>query len=147
MQTATMTFKEQILEGIPSQLPNAKPYDVTINHAPKRKAILSLIEQRLALRNALRYFEPKHHAELLPEFKNELESYGRIYMYRFRPDYTMIARPIDEYPAKSTQAAAIMLMLQNNLDYAVALHPHEHITYCGHAAALQNWSRYTPTTN
>ena len=145
MQTATMTFKEQILEGIPSQLPNAKPYDVTINHAPKRKAILSLEEQRLALRNALRYFEPKHHAELLPEFKNELESYGRIYMYRFRPDYKMFARPIDEYPAKSKQAAAIMLMIQNNLDYAVAQHPHELITYGGNGAVFQNWAQYRLT--
>jgi len=145
MQTATMTFKEQILEGIPSQLPNAKPYDVTINHAPKRKAILSLVEQRLALRNALRYFEPKHHAELLPEFKNELESYGRIYMYRFRPDYKMFARPIDEYPAKSKQAAAIMLMIQNNLDYAVAQHPHELITYGGNGAVFQNWAQYRLT--
>ena len=145
MQTATMTFKEQILEGIPSQLPNAKPYDVTINHAPKRKAILSLIEQRLALRNALRYFEPKHHAELLPEFKNELESYGRIYMYRFRPDYKMIARPIDEYPAKSKQAEAIMLMIQNNLDYAVDQHPHELITYGGNGDVFQNWAQYRLT--
>ncbi len=145
MQTATMTFKEQILEGIPSQLPNAKPYDVTINHAPKRKAILSPEEQRLALRNALRYFEPKHHAELLPEFKNELESYGRIYMYRFRPDYKMYARPIDDYPAKSKQAAAIMLMIQNNLDYAVAQHPHELITYGGNGAVFQNWAQYRLT--
>lgn len=145
MQTATMTFKEQILEGIPSQLPNAKPYDVTINHAPKRKAILSPEEQRLALRNALRYFEPKHHAELLPEFKNELESYGRIYMYRFRPDYKMFARPIDDYPAKSKQAGAIMLMIQNNLDYAVAQHPHELITYGGNGAVFQNWAQYRLT--
>lgn len=145
MRTATMTFKEQILEGIPSQLPNAKPYDVTINHAPKRKAILSPEEQRLALRNALRYFEPKHHAELLSEFKNELESYGRIYMYRFRPDYKMFARSIDEYPAKSEQAAAIMLMIQNNLDYAVAQHPHELITYGGNGAVFQNWAQYRLT--
>jgi urocanate hydratase len=145
MQTATMTFKEQILEGIPSQLPNAKPYDVTINHAPKRKAILSPEEQRLALRNSLRYFEPKHHAELLSEFKNELETYGRIYMYRFRPDYKMFARPIDEYPAKSKQAAAIMLMIQNNLDYAVAQHPHELITYGGNGAVFQNWAQYRLT--
>jgi urocanate hydratase len=140
-----MTFKEQILEGIPSQLPNAKPYDVTINHAPKRKAILSPEEQRLALRNALRYFEPKHHAELLSEFKNELETYGRIYMYRFRPDYKMFARPIDDYPAKSKQAAAIMLMIQNNLDYAVAQHPHELITYGGNGAVFQNWAQYRLT--
>jgi len=145
MRTATMTFKEQILEGIPSQLPNAKPYDVTINHAPKRKAILSPEEQRLALRNALRYFEPKHHAELLSEFKNELESYGRIYMHRFRPDYNMYARPIDDYPAKSKQAAAIMLMIQNNLDHAVAQHPHELITYGGNGAVFQNWAQYRLT--
>ncbi|MEZ4797934.1 MAG: urocanate hydratase [Flavobacteriaceae bacterium] len=140
-----MTFKEQILEGIPSQLPEAKPYDVSINHAPKRKAILTSEEQKLALRNALRYFEPKHHAELLPEFKNELDTYGRIYMYRFRPDYKMYARPIDEYPAKSKQAAAIMLMIQNNLDYAVAQHPHELITYGGNGAVFQNWAQYLLT--
>ncbi|MCB0463073.1 MAG: urocanate hydratase [Flavobacteriaceae bacterium] len=140
-----MTFKEQILEGIPSQLPEVKPYDVSINHAPKRKAILTSEEQKLALRNALRYFEPKHHAELLPEFKNELDTYGRIYMYRFRPDYKMYARPIDDYPAKSKQAAAIMLMIQNNLDYAVAQHPHELITYGGNGAVFQNWAQYRLT--
>ena len=145
MQTVTMTFKEQILEGIPSQLPNAKPFDASINHAPKRKAILTPEEQKLALRNALRYFEPKHHAELLPEFKNELDTYGRIYMYRFRPVYKMYARPIDDYPAKSKQAAAIMLMIQNNLDYAVAQHPHELITYGGNGAVFQNWAQYRLT--
>jgi urocanate hydratase len=140
-----MTFKEQILEGIPSQLPNTKPYDSSINHAPKRKAILTNEEKKLALKNALRYFEPKHHTVLLPEFKNELEAYGRIYMYRFRPDYKMYARPIDEYPAKSKQAAAIMLMIQNNLDDAVAQHPHELITYGGNGAVFQNWAQYRLT--
>lgn len=140
-----MTFQEQILEGIPSQLPNAKPYDTSINHAPKRKAILTNEEKKLALRNALRYFEPKHHAELLSEFKNELEAYGRIYMYRLRPDYKMWARPIDDYPAKTKQAAAIMLMIQNNLDYAVAQHPHELITYGGNGAVFQNWAQYRLT--
>jgi urocanate hydratase len=140
-----MTFQEQILEGVPSQLPNAKPYDTSINHAPKRKAILTNEEKKLALRNALRYFEPKHHAELLSEFKNELEAYGRIYMYRFRPDYKMWARPIDDYPAKTKQAAAIMLMIQNNLDYAVAQHPHELITYGGNGAVFQNWAQYRLT--
>ena len=100
-----MTFQDQILEGIPEKLPQIKAYDTSINHAPKRKAILSVEEKKLALRNALRYFEPKHHAELLPEFKNELETCGRIYMYRFRPDYKMHARPIDEYPAKIKHAA------------------------------------------
>lgn len=145
MQPVTITFKDQILEGIPSQLPNTKPFDASINHAPKRKAILTPEEQKLALRNALRYFEPKHHAELLPEFKNELDAYGRIYMYRFRPDYKMYARPIDDYPAKSKQAAAIMLMIQNNLDYAVAQHPHELITYGGNGAVFQNWAQYRLT--
>jgi len=145
MQTVSMTFKEQILEGIPSELPQTKPYDTSINHAPKRKAILTNEEKKLALRNALRYFESKHHTELLPEFQNELEMYGRIYMYRFRPDYKMYARPIDEYPAKSKQAAAIMLMIQNNLDYAVAQHPHELITYGGNGAVFQNWAQYRLT--
>ena len=126
-----MTVQEHILQGIPTKLPNAKPYDPTINHAPKRKEILSPEEKKLALRNALRYFDKKHHEILLPEFKNELETYGRIYMYRFRPDYKMYARPIDEYPGKTNQAKAIMLMIQNNLDYAVAQHPHELITYGG----------------
>jgi len=140
-----MTFSEQILEGIPKVLPQPKPYDSSINHAPKRKDILSVDEKKLAIRNALRYFEKKHHATLIPEFKNELETYGRIYMYRLRPDYTMYARPIDEYPAKSKQAAAIMLMIQNNLDYAVAQHPHELITYGGNGAVFQNWAQYRLT--
>jgi len=140
-----MTFQEQIQQGIPSILPQPKPYDTNINHAPKRKEILTEEEKKLALRNALRYFEPKHHAELLPEFKNELETYGRIYMYRFRPDYKMYARPISEYPGKSEQAKAIMLMIQNNLDYAVAQHPHELITYGGNGAVFQNWAQYLLT--
>ena len=137
-----MTFKEQIQQGIPSVLPEKKPYDQSINHAPKRKEILSKEEKELALRNALRYFEPKHHATLLPEFREELEKYGRIYMYRFRPDYKMYARPIEEYPGKCEQAKAIMLMIQNNLDYAVAQHPHELITYGGNGAVFQNWAQY-----
>jgi urocanate hydratase len=140
-----MTFQEQILQGIPSILPNPKPYETEINHAPKRKEILSEEEKKLALQNALRYFEPKHHATLLPEFKEELEKYGRIYMYRFRPDYRMYARSISEYPGKSEQAKAIMLMIQNNLDYAVAQHPHELITYGGNGAVFQNWAQYLLT--
>lgn len=137
-----MTVQEHILQGIPDTLPDQKPYDPSINHAPKRKEILSAEEKKLALRNALRYFDKKHHEVLLPEFKQELETYGRIYMYRFRPDYKMYARPIDEYPGKSTQAKAIMLMIQNNLDYAVAQHPHELITYGGNGGVFQNWAQY-----
>ena len=140
-----MTFKEQIQQGIPDILPQPKPYDAAINHAPKRKEILTAEEKKLALRNALRYFVPKHHSELAPEFSQELEQYGRIYMYRFRPDYKMYARPIDEYPGKSEQAKAIMLMIQNNLDYAVAQHPHELITYGGNGAVFQNWAQYLLT--
>ncbi|KAF2519860.1 urocanate hydratase [Flavobacterium salilacus subsp. salilacus] len=140
-----MTFHEQIQEGIPAVLPQPQPYDPTINHAPKRKEILSAEEKKLALRNALRYFEPKHHAELIKEFSDELEKYGRIYMYRLRPDYKMYARPISEYPGKSEQAKAIMLMMQNNLDYAVAQHPHELITYGGNGAVFQNWAQYRLT--
>ncbi|MFY7740483.1 MAG: urocanate hydratase [Flavobacterium sp.] len=140
-----MTFQEQILQGIPSVLPNSKPYEAEINHAPKRKEILSDEEKKLALKNALRYFDAKHHAELLPEFKSELETYGRIYMYRFRPDYKIYARPISEYPGKCEQAKAIMLMIQNNLDYAVAQHPHELITYGGNGAVFQNWAQYLLT--
>ncbi|QZK91816.1 urocanate hydratase [Flavobacterium sp. CHNK8] len=140
-----MTFQEQIVQGIPSVLPNPKPYDTEINHAPKRKEILSDDEKKLALKNALRYFEPKHHAELLPEFKAELETYGRIYMYRLRPDYKIYARPIHEYPGKCEQAKAIMLMIQNNLDYAVAQHPHELITYGGNGAVFSNWAQYLLT--
>ena len=140
-----MTFEAQILEGIPENLPSPKPYDASINHAPKRKDVLLVEEKKLALRNALRYFDKKHHAELIQEFKEELDTYGRIYMYRFRPDYKMYARTIDEYPAKSKQAAAIMLMIQNNLDHAVAQHPHELITYGGNGAVFQNWAQYRLT--
>ena len=140
-----MSFKKQIKQGIPSVLPPKKEYDVTINHAPKRKDILSAEEKKLALKNALRYFEAKHHAELLLEFSEELEKYGRIYMYRFRPDYEMKARNIAEYPGKSVQAKSIMLMIQNNLDYAVAQHPHELITYGGNGAVFQNWAQYLLT--
>ena len=140
-----MTFQDQIKQGIPTVLPPKTLYDLAINHAPKRKEILSDSEKKLALRNALRYFETQHHAELLPEFKSELETYGRIYMYRFRPDYKMYARPIAEYPGKSNQAKAIMLMIQNNLDYAVAQHPHELITYGGNGAVFQNWAQYLLT--
>ena len=140
-----MTFQQQIQQGIPNELPQPKPYDPNINHAPKRKEILNEEEQKLALRNALRYFEPRFHAELLPEFRNELETYGRIYMYRFRPDYEMKARNIEEYPGKSQQAKAIQLMIQNNLDYAVAQHPHELITYGGNGAVFQNWAQYLLT--
>ena len=140
-----MTFQEQIQQGIPSILPPKATYDLAINHAPKRKEILSSEEKKLALKNALRYFEPKHHAELIAEFSEELEKYGRIYMYRLRPDYKMYARPIDEYPGKSLQAKAIMHMIQNNLDYAVAQHPHELITYGGNGAVFQNWAQYLLT--
>ncbi|GAB5565346.1 MAG: urocanate hydratase [Winogradskyella sp.] len=145
MQTTQLSFKDQILQGIPNELPQPKVYDSKINHAPKRKDILSIEEKKLALQNALRYFDKKHHSILLPEFKEELDTYGRIYMYRFRPDYKMYARPIDEYPAKSKQAAAIMLMIQNNLDYAVAQHPHELITYGGNGAVFSNWAQYLIT--
>jgi urocanate hydratase len=140
-----MTFKEQIQQGIPNILPQAKPYETDINHAPKRKEILSAEEKKLALRNALRYFKPQHHAELIAEFSEELDKYGRIYMYRFRPDYKIYARPIYEYPGKCEQAKAIMLMIQNNLDYAVAQHPHELITYGGNGAVFSNWAQYLLT--
>ena len=135
-------FQKEILAGIPDELPCVKEYDLTVNHAPKRKDILTKEEKKLALRNALRYFPAKHHAILAPEFAEELEKYGRIYMYRFRPSYKIYARPIEEYPAKSLQAAAIMLMIQNNLDHAVAQHPHELITYGGNGAVFQNWAQY-----
>lgn len=141
----TATFREAISEGIPNTLPAVKDYDLTINHAPKRKDILTEKEKKLALRNALRYFPQPFHATLAPEFLNELNQFGRIYMYRFRPDYKMYARPIDEYPAKSKQAASIMLMIQNNLDPAVAQHPHELITYGGNGAVFQNWAQYRLT--
>ncbi len=140
-----MTFQDQIKEGIPTVLPHPKVFETDINHAPKRKEILSDDEKKLALRNALRYFDPKDHAVLVKEFSEELEQYGRIYMYRLRPDYKMYARPISEYPGKSDQAKAIMLMIQNNLDYAVAQHPHELITYGGNGAVFQNWAQYRLT--
>ena len=140
-----MAFKDQITTGIPEILPQPQPYDENINHAPKRKDILSLDEKKLALRNALRYFDPKDHAELANEFLSELNTYGRIYMYRLRPTYEMKARPITDYPGKSDQAKAIMLMIQNNLDYAVAQHPHELITYGGNGAVFQNWAQYLLT--
>ena len=140
-----MTFQEQIQQGIPNVLPEKKEYDLAINHAPKRKEILTEAEKKLALQNALRYFDTEHHAELLPEFREELEKYGRIYMHRFRPDYRMYARPIEEYPGKCSQAKSIMLMIQNNLDYAVAQHPHELITYGGNGAVFQNWAQYLLT--
>ncbi len=135
-------FQNDIRMGIPEQLPPVKPYDTTVNHAPRRKEILTPEEEVLALKNALRYFPEKHHAELAREFAEELHTYGRIYMYRLRPDYEMYARPIDEYPARSRQAAAIMMMIQNNLDKAVAQHPHELITYGGNGAVFQNWAQY-----
>lgn len=138
-------FHAQILQGIPDVLPSVKNYDTTINHAPKRKDILNDDEKILAVKNALRYFPKKFHAELAQEFVDELKTYGRIYMYRFRPDYKIHARHYAEYPHKSKQAACIMLMLQNNLDYAVAQHPHELITYGGNGAVFQNWAQYLIT--
>ena len=138
----TEEFKKEITLGIPDYLPEHPAYDSNINHAPKRKDILTPEEKRLALRNALRYFPKKLHAQLAPEFAEELKTYGRIYMYRYRPTYEMYARPIDEYPAKSRQAAAIMMMIQNNLDPRVAQHPHELITYGGNGAVFQNWAQY-----
>jgi len=140
-----MTFKEQIELGIPDELPLKRAYDISINHAPKRKEILSKAETELALRNALRYFDKKHHALLLPEFAEELKKYGRIYMHRFRPMYEMYARPISDYPGRCEQAKSIMLMIQNNLDPAVAQHPHELITYGGNGAVFQNWAQYLLT--
>ena len=141
-----MTFKEEVLAGIPQDtLPDPKPYDPDINHAPKRKDILTKAEKELALRNALRYFPEKFHSVLAPEFARELKAYGRIYMYRFRPDYKIYARPIEEYPAKCPQAAAMMAMIQNNLDERVAQHPHELIIYGGNGAAFQNWAQYRLT--
>ncbi len=141
----TEQFQASILLGIPEAMPPKKAYEAHINHAPKRKAILSPDEKRLALRNALRYFSPAHHTELATDFKEELEKYGRIYMYRYRPDYKITARKIDDFPHRSKQAAAIMLMLSNNLDEAVAQHPHELITYGGNGAVFQNWAQYLLT--
>ena len=137
-----MNFQEEILAGIPAELPEVKAYDPVINHAPKRKDILTPAEKALALKNALRYFPARHHAVLAKEFAEELKTYGRIYMYRFRPSYEMYARPVDEYPAKSRQAAGIMAMIQNNLDPRVAQHPHELIIYGGNGAIFQNWAQY-----
>ena len=137
-----MTFQEEILAGIPAELPEVKPYDTEINHAPKRKDILTPEQKVLALKNALRYFPERHHAVLAKEFAEELRRYGRIYMYRFRPSYEMYARPVEEYPAKSRQAAGIMAMIQNNLDPRVAQHPHELIIYGGNGAIFQNWAQY-----
>lgn len=139
------TFQQQILQGIPTELPNPKPYRTNVSHAPKRKKILSLNEQKLALKNALRYFSPHFHPQLIPEFKQELEQYGRIYMYRFKPEYNIHARHINDYPHQSIQAAAIMLMIQNNLDDAIAQHPDELITYGGNGAVFQNWAQYLLT--
>ena len=144
----TMTkeeFRAAVAEGIPSVLPQPKPYEKEINHAPRRKDILSDDEKKLAIKNALRYFPKEFHADLAPEFAKELKDYGRIYMYRFRPDYEMYARPVDWYPARSDQARSIMLMIQNNLDKAVAQHPHELITYGGNGAVFQNWAQYRLT--
>ena len=135
-------FQKLILQGIPDELPEPAVYEPEINHAPIRKQILTNDEKKLAIRNALRYFPAKFHKTLAPEFKNELETYGRIYMYRFRPKYKMFARDITWFPHKSVQAAAIMLMISNNLDYAVAQHPHELITYGGNGAVFQNWAQY-----
>mgnify|MGYP000474654645 CR=1 FL=1 len=140
-----MNFKQEILAGITEELPSKKKYDLSVNHAPKRKAILNEDEKKLALKNALRYIPQHLHKELIPEFKQELETYGRIYMYRYRPDYEIYAHPIEDYPHQSKQAAAIMLMIQNNLDHAVAQHPHELITYGGNGAVFQNWAQYRLT--
>lgn len=142
-----MSFQDQIIQGIPSVLPPKKQRNPAVPHAPKRKDILSLEEKKLALRNALRYFPKEWHQELAAEFWEELKDYGRIYMYRFMPDYPMYARPISEYPSNSKQAAAIMLMIQNNLDPAVAQHPEELITYGGNGAVFQNWAQYLLTMN
>ncbi|MBV5348054.1 urocanate hydratase, partial [bacterium] len=141
----TTEFRTAITEGIPACLPESKPYNTAVNHAPKRKDILSTAEKRLALQNALRYFAPEHHVQLATEFLEELRQYGRIYMFRLRPDYEMKARPLEDYPHLSVQAASIMMMIQNNLDIAVAQHPHELITYGGNGAVFQNWAQYRLT--
>ncbi|MFL3662264.1 MAG: urocanate hydratase, partial [Polaribacter sp.] len=137
-----MTFKEQILQGIPTILPAKKDYPKDANSAPKRKDILSVEEKKLAIKNALRYFPKAWHPELAKEFANELKEFGRIYMYRFKPDYQIYARPISEYPSETQQAAAIILMIHNNLNPAVAQHPEELITYGGNGAVFQNWAQY-----
>ncbi|MFO8020902.1 MAG: urocanate hydratase [Perlabentimonas sp.] len=141
----TQEFQNLILQGIPDELPAQKSWDDSVNHAPKRKQILTQFEKKLAIKNALRYFPEKHHAVLAEEFAKELNTFGRIYMYRFRPDYKISARSINDFPHKSVQAASIMLMLSNNLDYAVAQHPHELITYGGNGAVFQNWAQYLLT--
>src|SRR6478736_1458671 len=145
MTTTELSFKKQILQGIPDELPELKPHDPSVSHAPKRKDILSVNEKKLAIKNALRYFHPKHHEILAQEFYDELIKFGRIYMYRFRPDYKMFARSIKDYPHQSLQGAAIQLMIQNNLDPVVAQHPHELITYGGNGAVFQNWAQYLLT--
>ena len=145
MTNPALSFEQEILQGIPEILPEPKAYDDAVSHAPKRKDILSVGEKKLALKNALRYFHPRHHPVLAPEFYEELQQFGRIYMHRFRPDYAMHARPVAEYPYRSLHAASIMLMIQNNLDPAVAQHPHELITYGGNGAVFQNWAQYVLT--
>lgn len=145
MNAARASFQEEILHGIPSGLPAPKPFDASVNHAPRRRDLLSLSEKKLAVRNALRYFDRRHHALLAREFYEELETFGRIYMYRFRPAYAMHARPVEDYPGNDLQAKCIMLMIQNNLDPAVAQHPHELITYGGNGAVFQNWAQYLLT--
>jgi urocanate hydratase len=142
---SNLSFQEEILQGIPQEIPSLKSHDPSVNHAPKRKDILSKDEKKIAIQNALRYFPKNQHEELAQDFVHELKKYGRIYMYRYRPDYKMYARPIEKYPGKSMQAKAIMLMIQNNLDYAVAQHPHELITYGGNGAVFQNWIQYRLT--
>jgi len=145
MIESTFDIKEHIIQGIPEVLPKKKDRDETVNHAPKRKDILTPAEKKLALQNALRYFDPKHHDVLLPEFLDELNTYGRIYMYRFKPDYDIYARPLEDYPGQCLQAKAIMLMIMNNLDPQVAQHPDELITYGGNGAVFQNWAQYLLT--
>jgi urocanate hydratase len=145
MHNKVVDFKKDILQGIPEELPGRRPFNEQINHAPRRKDVLTTAEKKLALRNALRYFDKKHHAVLAPEFMEELREYGRIYMYRFMPEYAISARSIEDFPHKSKQAAAIMLMLSNNLDHAVAQHPHELITYGGNGSVFQNWAQYRLT--
>ena len=142
---SSISFQEEILQGIPNQIPPKKEYDKSINHAPKRKQILSSDEKKLALKNALRYFPKEQHEELIEEFAAELEEYGRIYMYRYRPENKIHARPIEDYPGNCEQAKAIMLMIQNNLHYDVAQHPHELITYGGNGSVFQNWIQYRLT--
>ena len=142
-----IAFQKTVLAGIPTELPEKKSLDPNVSHAPKRviEGVLTLKEKKLAVENALRYFRPEWHETLAKEFWDELHTYGRIYMYRFRPDYSMHARPISDYPYRTPQAAAIMLMIQNNLDNKVAKHPHELITYGGNGAVFQNWGQYLLT--